>query len=608
MTRFRFLTVILLFIATLCLTACGGLAGEQPIVATLTPAPTEVSAPQSAPDLANGQQIYAKHCTSCHGDNGTGQGELVLSGQVPVMASFLDWEYVSRARPQEYFDIITKGKIEKLMPPWKEALTPAERWDVAMYVYTLRYNADQIARGAEIYAAECAKCHGEDGRGDGPEMIQDKRQASSLVNVAGLASVSDSAYLTTIREGVGDEMPAYQDKLSEADIHAAAAYSRLFTVDAGGIGTQEAPPTSLTIRGTVTNRTANSFIPADTTVFLRYGSMEAGLQTRETALSSDGTYTFNDVPYAADSGYVTFVSYLGNNFTSTVLTADNVSDDSHLPITVYDPTADPRLITVAQIDMNIETQTVENVGTGLVVGQTLTYRNGSDRVFSLPAQDGEVGVSLLIQLPPGAVLLVVDDPSRYIVAEEQGAIIDTLPVLPGDHTVELTYYLPYSNGAIVDQAFTNAINGPITVRLAPTHLRLLDPRFTLQPPAEGEAFHTYTAQIETPYNGALRYEINGALTPPLTNENPRLVTENTLVPLLIGLLIVILIGVGVFAWSRRQPNTRTQIDSLVRRIAELDLMHQQGQINHDVYQRQRQDLKAQLALLMRSETNDTPAS
>ena len=132
------------------------------------------------------------------------------------------------------------------------------------------------------------------------------------------------------------------------------------------------------------------------------------------------------------------------------------------------------------------------------------------------------------------MLLQVDDPSRYIVAEKQGAIIDTLPVLPGDHTVQLTYYVPYSNGAIIDQPFTNAIKGDVTVRLAPTHLRLIDARFTLQDPVEGEAFHTYTAQIETPYNDALRYEISGALTPPRTSENPRLVTDNNLVPLLIG--------------------------------------------------------------------------
>ncbi len=603
MSRYRLFTLIGLIAATLLLAACGGLAGQQVIVATLTPVPTEISKPQGLADLTNGAKIFQTNCTSCHGANGAGQGELVLSKQVGAIPSFLDWEAVSKQRPQEYFSIITNGKLEKLMPPWKNALTPAERWDVTMYVYTLRYNADQIARGAEVYAAECAKCHGETGQGDGPEMIQDNRNAAALTDVAGLATVDDSAYLTTIREGVGTEMPAYQGKLSDADIHAVAAYAREFTVKQGK---PAVTPTSLTLRGTVTNGTAGNFVPADTVVFLRYGSVAAGLKTLQTTVKPDGTYEFTNVPYAADAGYVTFVSYLGNNFTSNVLTADTAVGGD-LPIMVYDPTEDPRLVTISQIDMDIETQTVANVGTGLVIGQTITYHNGSDRVFALPAQSGQVAVSLLIQMPPGAVMLQVDDPSRYIMADKQGAIIDTLPVLPGDHVVNFTYYLPYSNGAVVDQPFTNAIKGTVTVRLAPTHLRLLDERFTLKPIAEGEAFHTYTAQIETPYNDSLRYEISGALTPPTTTDNPRLVTSNTLVPVLLGLLLLVIVVTGFLIIRARQPNSQGQIDALVRRIAELDLLHQQGQLNHDAYQRQRQELKAQLAVLMRGDT-DTPPS
>lgn len=606
MTRFRLLTPLLLITAAFLLAACGGLAGEQRIVATLTPAPTEAAAPQVAADLANGKTIFQARCVSCHGENGTGQGELVLSKQVPAMASFMDWEHVSQFRPQDYYNTITNGNIEKLMPPWKDALTAAERWDVTMYVYTLRYNADQIARGAEIYSAECAQCHGDTGQGDGPRMIQDNRSAASLADVSGLAAVTDSAYLTTIREGVGDEMPAYQNTLSDADIHAAAAYARLFTVRTDQTA-QATPPASITIRGTVTQGTAGSFVPADTQVFLRYGSMSGGLQTKQAALNADNTYEFTDIPYGADYGYVTFVSYAGNNFTSEVLAANTVTAEETLPITIYEPTQDPRQVTITNIALDIETQTVPNVGTGLVLGETITYHNGSDRVFSLPAQSNQVGVSLLIQMPPGAVLLQVDDPSRYIVAEKEGAIIDTLPVLPGDHTVTLTYYLPYTNGAVIDQPFTNAISGPVKIRLAPTHLKLLDERFTMQAMVEGEAFHTYNAQVDIPYNSSLRYEISGALTPPRTSDNPRLVTSNTLVPLLLVILVVLIIIGGVLVWRSRRVTPQSQIDALVRRIAELDLQHHQGSINHDVYQRQRQDLKAQLALLMRTEKQTPPS-
>jgi hypothetical protein len=58
----------------------------------------------------------------------------------------------------------------------------------------------------------------------------------------------------------------------------------------------------------------------------------------------------------------------------------------------------------------------------------------------------------------------------------------------------------------------------------------------------------------------------------------------------------------VVVWRRGQRKPQARIDGLVSRIAELDLLHQQGQINHDAYQRQRQDLKTLLAELMRGET------
>jgi len=45
-------------------------------------------------------------------------------------------------------------------------------------------------------------------------------------------------------------------------------------------------------------------------------------------------------------------------------------------------------------------------------------------------------------------------------------------------------------------------------------------------------------------------------------------------------------------------NTDQVINGLVKQIAELDSQHEQGQINHDLYQRRRSALKARLAQLM----------
>ena len=69
--------------------------------------------------------------------------------------------------------------------------------------------------------------------------------------------------------------------------------------------------------------------------------------------------------------------------------------------------------------------------------------------------------------------------------------------------------------------------------------------------------------------------------------------------------VVLVLIIGAFIWrSRRGPSAEVEIQQLIRQIAELDAMHDQGQINHDLYRRQRADLKARLATLM-SESQET---
>src|SRR5689334_12026152 len=127
------------------LAACGGLAGEPEIVGTVVPPTVEpVVYPPQPSNLANGAKLFADNCTACHGKTGDGQGENVLSGKVPAMPSFLDSNHVGSKRPDEYFSMITSGNLEKLMPPWKDALTVQERWDVAMFVYTMRYQGSEL--------------------------------------------------------------------------------------------------------------------------------------------------------------------------------------------------------------------------------------------------------------------------------------------------------------------------------------------------------------------------------------------------------------------------------------------------------------------------------
>ncbi|MEO1287681.1 MAG: cytochrome c, partial [Chloroflexota bacterium] len=128
--------ILIITVLSMVMVACSDLAGEPEIVATVPSASNtvaDVELPPSAPDIANGARIYQQSCTSCHGEMGAGDGELVESGDVPRMGSFLDPVHMRQQSPAFYYDIITNGNIINLMPPWSGSLSVQERWDVAMY-------------------------------------------------------------------------------------------------------------------------------------------------------------------------------------------------------------------------------------------------------------------------------------------------------------------------------------------------------------------------------------------------------------------------------------------------------------------------------------------
>ncbi len=137
---------------------CSGLAGEPDIVATMPPATPAtnsaqtVSVPDTAPDLALGAQIYAANCTRCHGTSGKGDGEFVTSGQITGVPDFTDPQTSAGATPADWYEIVTNGRMDKMMPPWGGTLSDGERWSVANYVYALG-NPDAQQAGAAVAQA-----------------------------------------------------------------------------------------------------------------------------------------------------------------------------------------------------------------------------------------------------------------------------------------------------------------------------------------------------------------------------------------------------------------------------------------------------------------------
>lgn len=214
-------------IALLIVTGCSGLSGEPPIVATFQPDAQveDAGMPAQPPDLTHGAQIFADNCTACHGTTGQGDGDLVLSGQLPnAPPDFTDPATARAQTPTQWFATITNGRLDKLMPPWHDSLTEQERWSVALYTYTMSYQADDVERGQAVWLEQCAPCHGERGAGDGAR-ASEVDALPDLTAPGALVERSDLA-LYNLLSGDADNIHSFGEALDEAHRWAAVRYAR----------------------------------------------------------------------------------------------------------------------------------------------------------------------------------------------------------------------------------------------------------------------------------------------------------------------------------------------------------------------------------------------
>ncbi len=140
-----------------------------------------------------GQELYTRYCWGCHGARGDGNGE---NGPyvTPTPRNFVSATFKCRSTAtgtlpteQDLFDAITRGFNTSNMPSWS-TLTRQQRADLVAFIKTLspRWKTEgpgkvlaipaepavtiqSINQGKEIFQKlECAKCHGQEGRSDGP--------------------------------------------------------------------------------------------------------------------------------------------------------------------------------------------------------------------------------------------------------------------------------------------------------------------------------------------------------------------------------------------------------------------------------------------------------
>jgi mono/diheme cytochrome c family protein len=174
--------------------------------------------------LKSALTIYADSCVACHGADGLGT----------ALAPALNDPAV-RAKPaEELTRTITFGSPGTRMSAWNSQLSPEEiasmvtlvqRWDeiplgtIPAPEVPIPTTAESIALGGDLFAANCARCHGPEGQGT--------PRAPALNVKSFLTQTNDQAMQLIISGGVpGTAMPAWGDRMTESDIQAIVGFIR----------------------------------------------------------------------------------------------------------------------------------------------------------------------------------------------------------------------------------------------------------------------------------------------------------------------------------------------------------------------------------------------
>lgn len=419
------------------------------VVALMFPSPVPPQAsvaaqgPTQPPSARAGRLIYAQNCAPCHGDMGWGDGPAAADLPNPATA-FADPAVARAAVPTEWFEVTKNGRIERMMPPWKDQLSDQEIWNAVAYALTLHTSPAELAQGQQVWEAQCASCHGPQGQGDGPQAQQAGWTLASLADPAYTAQQSLDAWYQVTSQGRG-EMPAFADVLPEEALRNVVAYARTFSF--APVVPVSLPRGAGVIRGVVTNDTQGGAPVAGLQVTLLPFVGADELPPLTTNADESGAFTFADLPIGPDYTYLLTTQYGGVEFASAAVTLHQAAQQE-VRLPVYEASTTPGQIRIALAQWFVDYEPGS-----LLVGELYRVEHVGDRAF-LGAAEVAPGKREVLRfpLPEGYRSLAVEGGAigdRFLLSD--GAVVDTRPLPPGVTQYLLRYRLPYQ-GSRVDLA------------------------------------------------------------------------------------------------------------------------------------------------------------
>jgi mono/diheme cytochrome c family protein len=570
-------------------------AGEPLVLSS--PAAPAVNLPAGAPDMADGEALYAQHCAACHGNDGLGHGPQAASLPNPP-AALADPALARVASPAAWYEIVTNGRLDKFMPGFS-SLTDQQRWDVVAYALGLSVAPGELDRAASLFISQCAPCHGTEGSGGA--------KGPALNSAQALAEKSAADLLNIISNGGPTEMPGFAGSMSEADRWALAAYIRDlgFGQEGGATASQEViatPASDGVISGQVMDGTAGAGLPAPLQVTLHGFDSDTEVVTETTTTAADGTFVFDHLELVNGRIFGLTTAYQGVTYYSqgTHLTAGQGHVD--LPLTVYEISNDASRVTVDRLHMVFD---FPSPGLMRVV-ELWVVSNSGDHTYA--AGDGS-GLTT-VTLPQNASNLGFETGTMgQDYSPTGGGFIDREPVRPGSGSSQLifSFELPYDRKLTFEQPVAYPVsavvalmpeNGPKIGGSGVQDLGLLQ--------VTGASLHNYSLG-PLPAGSVVSLSISGKGSP-VGGLSSALSPANLAIGL--GALGIALVSIGLWWYRPRRVKDHGAggfapaaahgvAQDLVHEIADLDDAFEAGQIEEEIYRSRRRELKDRALKQMR---------
>jgi mono/diheme cytochrome c family protein len=198
---------------------------------TLPELPVEPkAAPRDEAAATKGAELYALHCASCHGPEMRGDGP-GAAGLMPAPTSMADRWYTN----ERLLETLWHGVPGTAMPAWRD-VPLADLAALVSHIQqpTAQFREDNVEgergpdateRGARVYAANCAQCHGSAGAGDGPAANSLPRPPTNFRR----QKLGFFGVIATLENGIpGTMMAPWGSRLSREDMAAVAHHIRAY--------------------------------------------------------------------------------------------------------------------------------------------------------------------------------------------------------------------------------------------------------------------------------------------------------------------------------------------------------------------------------------------